>query len=229
MNGWKRLAPLAIALLTPDAAQSERLFLAGAELANTAYYGYAGLVLPGPGHSGERGWLQRYWIDAFGYEYDGAPGRVEAEAYGLEASLGYSSSSERGWASAWVGLRYTDTDLSPDDPTATARGSQTGFKFQLDGERRFADTWRVGGIASYSTQQNGYWARGRLLRSMGSGSALGAEIVAGGNDEADYQSVGAVFEHRPDGGSWSLAVKLGYRFQDEDDSVYGGLELGRSF
>ena len=135
MNGWKLLAPLAIALLTPAAAQSERLFLAGAELADTAYYGYAGLVLPGPGGSGERGWLQRYWIDAFGYEYDAGPGRVEAEAYGLEASLGYGSSSERGWASAWVGLRYTDTDLSPDDPTATARGSQTGFKFQLDGER----------------------------------------------------------------------------------------------
>jgi hypothetical protein len=69
----------------------DRIFLAGGEYSDVAYYTYAGLIVRGPGRENGRGFLQRYWVDRFGYEYDGAPGRVEADAFGAEAALGCGS------------------------------------------------------------------------------------------------------------------------------------------
>jgi len=155
------LLSLVVLLATASAAVAQdRLLLAGGEYSDAAYYTYSGLILPGPGpRENGRGFVQRYWIDWFGYQYDGAPGLVEAEAYGAEAALGYGASSESGWATFSVGARFTNTDLSPNDPTATARGKQWGAKFQVEGERDLAPSWRAGGIASYTAGQDSYWAR----------------------------------------------------------------------
>jgi hypothetical protein len=208
---------------------AERLLLAGGEVADAAYYSYVGTVLPLGERRDGRGWMQRYWLDAFGYEYDGAPGRVQADAYGLEAALGYGGSNERGWWGAWLGLRYTDTDLDPDDPGASARGSQLGGKVQLEAEARLAEAWRLGGIASWSNEQNGYWVRTRLMYAATPARSYGLEAVANGNDEADATAAGAVVSFQPAQGRWSVALKAGYRFQDEDDGPYGGVELGYRF
>lgn len=217
--------------LAAAATAEDRLFLAGGEFADTAYYSYAGLVLPGPGRQNGKGLFQRYWVDGLGYEYDGAPGRVEADAWGAEAALGYGTSSAKGWASASIGVRYTDTSLSPDDPKATARGSQVGAKIQFDGEAEVAPAWRVGGIAAYTTAQNGYWVRGRVMhRAAESTTGFGVEAVANGNDEAESTAVGLVLEFRPRASRWSVGLKAGYRFQDDDDdSPYGGLDVGYGF
>jgi hypothetical protein len=230
MNRTGVLAAAVATFLASAAQADERLFLAGGELADTAYYSYAGLVLPGPGRENGRGLFQRYWVDALGYEYDGTPGRIEADAWGAEAAIGYGTSSAKGWGSASLGVRYTDTSLSPDDPKATARGSQVGVKVQFDGETEIAPSWRVGGIASYTTAQNGYWIRGRLMHRADSGTGLGAEAVANGNDEAQSTSVGLVLEFRPGSSRWTVSLKGGYRFQDDDDdSPYGGLDVGYGF
>lgn len=220
---------LGFAITPQDARADERLFLAGGEYSSAAYYAYAGLILPGPGREGGRGFLQRYWVDYFGYEYDGDPGRVEAEAFGAEAALGYGSSSAQGWWTVTLGLRYTDTDLTPDDPTAQARGSQVGGKLQVDVERAIAASWRASAIASYASQQDGYWGRVRLTRALAARSSLGAEFVANGNDEFDATAVGLVFIAQPGTGRWSMAVKGGHRFQDDADGAYGGVELGYGF
>lgn len=213
----------------PVAHGEDRLFLAGGEYSDVAYYAYAGLVLPlGARHDG-RGFFQRYWLDRFGYEYDGAPGRVEASAWGAEAALGYGGSSASGWWSASLGVRYTDTELTPDDPGAQARGTQTGAKIQLEGERAVSSAWRLGAIASYASQQNGYWGRLRLMHGATSARAVGVEVVANGNDEADSTATGLVFTVQPSSTRWTLSLKAGYRFQDEDDGPYGGLEIGYGF
>jgi len=232
-----RTKPLRLLLLlavlagaVPLAARADdRLFIAGGEYSDVAYYSYAGVILPGPGREQGRGFLQRYWADWFGYEYDGAPGRVEARAWGGEAALGYGASSASGWWTAWLGLRYTNTDLTPDDPAAEARGSQLGGKVQFDFEQSLSKAWRVGGIASYASRQNGYWGRLRLMHQATPARGLGLEVVANGNDEADSTAVGLVFAARPTGSRWSLALKAGYRFQDEGDGAYGGLEFGYGF
>jgi hypothetical protein len=225
-----RWAALLLCVLGSSSAQAEdRLFLAGGEYSEAAYYTYLGMIVPGSSRKDGRGFFQRYWIDGFGYEYDAAQGRVEARAYGGEASLGWGTSSRSGWGSASLGLRFTDTSLSPDDPTATARDSQVGLKLQFEGEHDFGSDWRLGGIASYTTQQDGYWARLRLMNRASPGHSIGVEFVASGNDEADATAAGLMFVVQPPGGRWSVGLKAGYRFQDDADGVYGGVEFGRSF
>jgi hypothetical protein len=225
-----RIAVLLVGLATATAINAEeRLFLMCGEYSDAAYYTYAGVILPGPGRENGRGWLQRYWVDGFGYEYDGGPGRVEATAYGAEAALGYGASSESGWATFSVGARFTNTDLSPDDPTATARGKQWGAKFQVEGERDLAPSWRAGGIASYTVGQDSYWARGRVMRRLDESQALGAEFIANGNTEADATAAGVVYALQPKASRWSVSLKAGYRFQQDADGAYGGLEFGYGF
>jgi hypothetical protein len=193
------------------AVAADRLLLVGAEAADAAYYSYVGALVPFGERKDGRGWYQRYWVDAFGYEYDGGPGRVEADAYGVEAALGYGGSDELGWWSVSAGLRHTDTRLEPDDRQARARGSQ------------------LGGIASYSNEQNGYWVRGRLMHGATQTRTFGVEAVANGNDEADATAAGFVTTFRPGQARWTVGLKAGYRFQDDADGAYGGLEFGYAF
>lgn len=213
----------------PDASAEDRLFLMGGEVGAASYYSYAGVVLPGPGREAGRGLLQRYWVDAFGYEYDGGPGRVKARAYGGEAALGYGTSSALGWVSGFLGARFTDTDLTPDDNTAEARGQQLGLKAELQAERALATHWRGGVIASYSSQQQGYWLRGRLTRGAAGAQYVGPEVVMAGNSESRSKAIGLVYGTRLRESSWSAAVKAGYRDDSGDDGVYAGLELGYAF
>ncbi len=228
MMDWRTVVALA-ALLTANAAMaSDRLVLTGGEAGNGSYYSYAGIVLPGPGREAGRGLLQRYWIDAFGYEYDGEPGVVDASAYGMEAALGYGTSFSRGWASAYVGLRYTDTDLQPDDPSAQARGRQVGIKLDIQGDYEIVPGWRANAIASYTSNQGAYWSRVRVMRALSAGRSLGGDVVVGGNDESHAESLGLVFVFQPSV-PWSVGLKAGYRHESEDDGAYAGIELGYSF
>ncbi|HET7202577.1 MAG TPA: cellulose biosynthesis protein BcsS [Steroidobacteraceae bacterium] len=216
-------------LAVANAAAADRLLLFGGEVADAAYYSFVGTVLPAGARRDGRGWYQRYWVDAFGYEYEGGPGRVQADAYGLEASLGYGASDELGWWSVSFGLRYTDTSLDPDDVSANARGSQLGGKFQVDFERTLADRWRLGGIGSYTSEQDGYWVRGRLMHGASATRALGLEALANGNDEADATAVGLVKTFEPGPSRFSVGLKAGYRFQDDADGAYAGAEFGYRF
>lgn len=228
----KYLPALALLLgvaITPCSRAEQTLFLSGGEYSDAVYYGYAGLVVPGPARENGRGFFQRYWLDGLGYEYDGGPGRIKAKAWGGEASLGYGTSNASGWGSMSLGLRYTDTTLSPDDPTATARGSQTGVKVQLEGETEVAPSWRIGGIASYTSAQNGYWGRLRLTHRTTGSSSVGAEFALNGNDEAQSSAAGLLFSVQPAGSSWSILFKAGYRFDSDADGIYGGLEFGYGF
>jgi hypothetical protein len=216
-------------LAGPRALAADRLLLVGAEAADAAYYSYVGALVPFGKRKDGRGWYQRYWVDAFGYEYDGGPGRVEADAYGVEAALGYGGSSDLGWWSVSAGLRHSDTQLKPDDRRANARGSQLGGKLQFDFESKVAQDWRIAGIASYSNEQNGYWVRGRLMHGTTQARSFGVEAVANGNDEADATAAGFVTTFRPGNARYTLGLKAGYRFQDDADGAYGGLEFGYAF
>jgi hypothetical protein len=216
-------------MIGPSAAAKDRQFLSGGEAAETDYYTYLGLIVPGPGWKNGKGLFQRYWIDRFGYEYDGAPGQVEARAWGGEAALGYVSPTAGGWWSASAGLRYTDTSLSPDDPEASARGSQASAKFQLEVDQALADDWRIGAIGSYTLKQSQYWGRLRITRRISAHWSVAGEGVVNGNDETDSIASGLVLIWQPSPSSWSLGLKAGYRYQDVSDGGYAGLELGTAF
>lgn len=219
---------LCLAAVSP-AHTEDSLLLGGAEASNAAYYTYLGAIVPGPGRKDGRGFFQRYWLDGFGYDYDGAPGRVKAKAWGAEASLGWGTSSPSSWGSVSAGLRFTDTSLSPDDPGATARGNQLGLKVQLDGEHALDDRWRLGAIASYTTRQNGYWARLRLMNRRSADHSVGVELLANGNDEASSTAAGLVYVFQPPARRWSVSLKAGYRLQEGGDGAYGGVEFSHGF
>lgn len=221
---------LGILLLPAFAAAGERLALAGAEASEGAYYSYLGAVLPAPGRAGGLGWLQRYWFDAYGYEYDSGTGPLtKARAYGVEAALGYGTRMPGGWASAYLGLRHADTDLSPDDPSAKARGGQTGLKLDVQGEQELAPGWRGNGIASVTSAERGWWLRGRLLHDLSPEKSLGGEVVVGGNDESRSRALGLVLLLKPESRPWSVGLKAGYRRDSDSDGIYAGFELGYGF
>ena len=219
---------LAFIVATPAAA-GDYLLLAGGESADDAYYSYLGLIVTARADENGRGFLQRYWLDHFGYEYDGGPGRIDARAHGGEAAIGYGGSSSRGWANVTIGLRFTDTELAPDDPAAKAHGSQTGVRLQLQGEREFAPAWRVGAIASLTSQQGEYWGRVRLTHGQTPAVSLGAELIAGGNDESESTAAGLLLILKPAASHWSVGFRAGARRQDGDEGAYAGIELGYAF
>ncbi len=212
-----------------SARAGDRIFMSGGEVSDTDFYTYLGLMLPGPGWKQGKGLFQRYWLDRFGYEYEGGPGNVEARVWGGEAALGYVSPTSHGWWSASLGLRYTDTSLSPDDRGASARGEQFSPKLQLEGDTEIAPDWRLGAIASYTLEQNQYWGRMRVMHHLASSWSAGAEATANGNDEMNSIGTGMVVIWHPHNTPWALGLKTGYRFQDHHDGTYGSFELSRAF
>jgi len=207
----------------------ETILLAGAEGSDADFYTYTGLVVPGPGRKDGRGWFQRYWVDRFGYEYESDPDLIEARVWGGEAALGYGVPTAHGWRSFSFGLRYTDTELSPDDREASARGEQYSAKIQFEAESEFSPGWRIGAITSYTFVQEQYWGRVRLTRRVAENWSVGAEAIANGNEEAESVAGGMLLTLQPNGAPWSVGLKAGYREQDESDGAYGGLELYRAF
>jgi hypothetical protein len=218
-----------LACTAGSAAAQDKFFLAGGEAAPASYYSYVGVVLPGPFSKDGQGFKQRYWVDRFGYEYDGAPGRVKARATGAEAALGYGVSNAAGdWGAIFLGLRYTDTTLTPDDVGAKARGSQTGLRVQFEGETALSASLRGSGILSYTNEQDAYWVRGRLMHRVNQGWSVGGEAVAAGNRESDFTSIGAIFSLQATT-TTSVGFKVGYRAQDGENGAYGGIELFVAF
>ena len=59
--------------------------------------------------------------------------------------------------------------------------------------------------------------------------AIEAERSFGGCPHYPATATGLVLQIRPAASQWSVALKAGYRFQDEDDGAYGGLEFGYGF
>ena len=223
------LVILTLVWMPHNVAASNRIFLTGAETSQRDYYTYVGAVVPGPGWRHGKGFFQRYWLDRFGYEYEAGPLDVDAKAWGGEAAMGYVTPTTRGWWSVSAGLRYTDTELSPDDRNASARGGQLSPKIQVETEARLNTHWRAAAIASFTVEQSQYWGRLRAWRKVAPRWSMGGELTLGGNDEYDSLGLGGVALWQPENSAWNVAVKAGHRFQDGGDGAFVGMEIGRSF
>lgn len=228
-NSWAAVLTLGLSLLAPPADAQGRAFLAGGELSGRDYYTYLGTIIPFPGSRLGNGWVQRYWVDYYGYGYAGGPGTVDATAWGAEALLGYQvSDPKRNWAALYLGARYTDTRLSPDDPGSDVRGGQLGVKAQAEGETWLAERLRANGIASYTFSTSGYWTRARVLQTLPNNLHTGPEVVFAGNPEYNVWRLGMVVGgFRPLGGY--LDLKGGYSSSSNGSSAYGGIEFYREY
>lgn len=220
---WITLAACLAAL--PVKAQTG-IALAGTEVGNHTHSAYLGSVLPLPGSALGKGWVQRYWLDYTAYRYEKMPGlNIDSGVTGVEAALGYQDGSEKGWWSGYLGGRYGNTRLSPDDPTNENRGGTFNAKLQVEGERALSRAWRLGGIASHLIGQSDFWLRVRLHTVLGNQLLVGPELIAQGDPRYRLYKLGVFVGGIKVGREAALTLKLGASKQDSDSAgAYAGIE-----
>lgn len=211
-------------------SSTQKLVLAGAEYGGNSAYYYAGLLVPFPGSDLGNGFVQRYWADWLYYEYEDWNQNVKAKAPGVSMAVGYGKATETGSWTVYIGPVWRHTNLTPDEPDSDVRGTQWGVNSSLEGERRMGKKWRVNGIASFTTGSASYWTRGRLVRSLESGPAVGVEAVFHGNDDYSAWQAGVMLLELHPALHTSLGLKSGVRKSSgESIGAYVGLELGRTY
>lgn len=225
--------------LARESAAEGNLLLAGVESRRSGEnYAYLGALIPlgARGRLGQ-GWVQRYWIDGYRYSYDVSnpalygvdPQRIRARGKGLEAALGYHFTRDGIAVAGYAGLRYADTEFSPDDPGSRVRGTKVWPKLQFEIAAPLGSRWESRNIASYTFGLEGYWLRTRLVTTIGDGYEVGPEVIALGDRDFKALKVGvALGGLRPTPDS-SLGLRGGYHFQSESNAVYVGLDLAVKF
>ena len=221
-----RLALAAGLFMSAAGVQSaDKLWILTGEVYEDNYYVGLGALIPFPKSTLGNGWVQRYWVDSFTYGYEGATQHIDANVYGAEAMAGYQTSRPGHSGALYLGVRYANTGLNPDDPGNDASGDQLWLKLLAEGEVALGSDWRANGIVSYTLGLNGYWTRARLLRSIGNNLYLGPEAIAQGDPSYNAQKLGLVFGGMRVFPNTFLAVKAGYRFQSDANAYYAGVEL----
>lgn len=220
------LAGLLSAAMTPAWAQ-ERIMLTGVEVSRDSQYAYLGAVLPLPGNRLGQGFVQRYWLDYDAYRYEKLPQQyIDTRVAGGEAALGYQQSSASGWWGAYLGARYANTRLSPNDPDNDDRGWRLRAKLQFEGETEIGAGWRANGIASNLVGDANYWVRLRLHTLLRNQWHVGPEVIVQGDSNYSAYKVGAFFGNIKLGASSALTLKAGVSNPaDEPASLYVGAEF----
>ena len=212
----------------------DRLFLGGVEGGNGVdslnYYTFAALIMPFPNNNLGDGFVQKYWVDFIGYDYVGDVDTIKATAPGVEGALGYQMSGPVWWCSAYAGLRYSNTRLSPDNPESRTRGSQTRVKLQVEGERTIASRWKINAIGSYILKSDSYFIRWRGAHRIYKQVYTGPEMVVLGDPDYRIWQWGwfaAGFEPAP---KWTAGIKAGVKkIEKAQTGGYLGIELTRLF
>lgn len=195
-----------------DRARDSRGYYVGGTIALNGDLGKSGFVLKGGAA-----------LSNYDYLTTTVPGgEVEGESTQVNGSIGYQISQDRFGATIAFGADYQNIDLSPDDPAATTKGSETGFivsgdlyvlmPFMPGGDSERGIKLDLGG--SYSTAFDSYWSRLRLGYNTGKVS-MGPEVVAMGGEDYEAQRVGGYvtysFDFLPGMGS-EISFSVGHQF-----------------
>lgn len=220
------LAGLLLAMNAPAWAQ-EGIALAGVEASRDNRYAYLGTVLPLPGSRLGQGYVQRYWLDYVAYSYEKTPQlEIDTRMSAAEAALGYQQSSASGWWGAYLGARYANTRLRPDDPDNDDQGRRVRAKLQFEGETDMMAGWRINGIASHLVGDANYWARLRLQTQLRNRWRVGPEVLVQGDSNYSAYKVGAFVGNIGLSASTALTLKAGVsKPEDDPASAYLGAEF----
>lgn len=218
-------AALAAGPTVKSALAADGLVLAGGEVARDAYYAYLGHLAPLPGSKLGNGWVHREWLDALQYSYDTSE-KITARSPGFSGAIGYQGSKDGAAWAGYLGLRFADTNLSPDDPANVNRGFRTRAQAQLEYRvPRAVAGAEFDGLAQWEFGSRSWYARIRL-----NGWRFGPELVFKGSPDYHAVQVGLttrVYEGR-DGDA--LTLKGGVSRQSGDSTgPYLGLEWLRPF
>lgn len=220
------LTSLVLVSAAPVWAQ-EKVALAGAEVSHDSQYAYLGMLLPLPGQQLGKGFVQRYWLDYIAYQYDKTSVQtIEARIAGGEAALGYQQSNAGSWWGVYMGARYGNTRLRPDDTGNDDRGGRLRAKLQLEGETDVGAGWRINGIASHLVGDANYWARLRLQTTLRNQLRVGPEVIVQGDSNYSAYKVGAFVGNIMLTPSAALTLKAGVnKPQDAAAALYAGAEF----
>lgn len=224
--------PIKIALMTAAVLASslsqaaENLFLAGAEAtSDSSRYFYIGTALPLPGSNLGKGVVLHLWADYQTYSYDAGATEIDVSVDSLSAAFGYHDSGSNYWWNARLGVVQSDVGLEPNDPGNDSAGVNTNLKVQLEGETRSSADFKLNGGIEYIFGRSAYWMRVRALMRNNNNSYHGPELIYQGDPEYSAMQLGWVLNEIAVNENWSLGLKAGFRFDDNNTSEYAGIEL----
>lgn len=204
-------------------AEGEVLALAGGEAGESSSYAYAGAIVPIE-HGGQ-GWAARFWGDRTAYSYQSNGHDVDAEAYGGEAALAYRWNGDWGYASASAGVRYRDTELSPNDPGNESEGGHTDVAVATNGRAHVSEDYDVTWNASHEIDQQNTFARAGVDREVGSNWRVGVDATRVSGRDYGETKVGLTSETRLNDKTSFSARAGAARSDDGEEGGYVGLGL----
>jgi hypothetical protein len=205
---------------------AEKLFLTGAEVttASTTYL-YLGTSIPLPESNLGKGFVLHLWADYQTYSYEAGTIDIDVDIKGLSAAIGYHDSGEDNWWNVRLGVVRSDTSLSPDDPGNDSVGTDSNLKLQLEGEKRMTADYKMVGNFEYIFDRSAYWTRGRFLSRNDDNTYDGPELIYQGDDSYSAYQLGWILTEMPVSKDWSMGLKAGFRFDENDTAAYAGIEL----
>ena len=212
-----------------DPAAKSVVLFSGFDVANDAQYVYSGAIVALNRDIGRDGFVLRVYGGHADYQYLNDTVDTDGDGWQGDVMIGYKRSWGRIWAAAFIGIDYQNQQLTPDDISNPARGTEIGFKVAAD-----MATLRTEGplyfslSGNYSTAFESYWARARVGANMHR-VTIGPEFVALGNVGFDATRVGGFLTFDlPVTPNLPLEVTLsgGYQFVGGSDDSSGGAGTG---
>jgi hypothetical protein len=171
------------------------------------------------------------------YKYRSDGELISATAPGVDLAVGLKLTLGATWASLRAGIQMRDTDLSPDDPGADARGETIAplvigeFGTTLPSRTSITYFGSFGGADHFLYQKLGVKQHVTNLDRAGAFTLhAGGELFGGRNVDFSMIGVGPVVElyHVPS--ALSIAVRAGYRWDSTFDSgFFAGFSFYRQF
>jgi len=215
-----------LAVQTPSFADA--LYLAGSEFSPHSDYAFLGTIGTIGAPTLQNGIAYRLWADHVAYQYKSGQTTHHASANGIEGGLGSLFAIGNIQASIFLSATVRDTHISPADSSNTAEGTKSSAKISGDFSTPVVQTVISNFSFSYSPTNDGYWARLRLAKDMGS-YWLGPEFSTSGDNTYSVKQFGlSISKIRIS--NIELGVKSGIR-KEKDISAkpYIGVELSSLF
>jgi hypothetical protein len=215
---------VALSAVMSPSARADVLYLSGAEHGSNSSYAFVGSIIPLPGNTLGSGFAVRLWGDYLAYDYKSGTTTIEGSGWGGEVAGVYQFSGAWGWSNLSLGTRYRDTKYHPDDLSNRARGGHVNFTLQGDGGYNIDASWRLRGIASYTSTVTGYFVQPGVDRAVSNTVRIGLDATFQG--DKSYKQVSG-------GANVSIAIddrkSLGLRAGASTSAAGTGLYAGLSF
>ena len=168
----------------------------GYSWANDSNFYYASLSAALNGDWSRRGFavsLFGAWGD-YSYSNSGVPGgKVDADMVEAAGLLGYYFSLGKVGLSAYAGVDWQDTRLSPNDPFNPVRGSTTDFVASAKMNIPLSKRTELKLNGGYSIVNETYWSKAKIGFKFGKARriTIGPEAAFFGNENQNSQRAGA--------------------------------------